>query len=206
MDFTADLDDRRPSFQRVCQLRLRRCRVLSYLTSPPLGPGTTLLKHPNLLRSLSIRTNQITPDNFHYLLADCAEYLQEFSSLLTTTLLTHPFPEGLSYKFNNLTSLSLSVNTLPTGANAHPFAGPPSILQDKLFYQLLQHPMPKIKSIRMELRLIGIILFKLQSLCVNFEVEKKSLNILRVCTDFKVLFINLLLHLETLLYFGITGL
>jgi hypothetical protein len=153
IDLNVDLDERSPHFQRVIQLRIKRCKILHLLEPPPLGPGTTILKHPNLLRTLHIRTDKISPENFHYILADCAEYIKEFSSLLTTPLLTHPFPPQLSYKFNHLLSLNLSLSSLPPEGGLQ--MGPPKKLQDNLFHQLLAHPMPHLKSFRVELRCIG---------------------------------------------------
>lgn len=103
--------------------------------------GTQLLRYPHLLRRLRVVNSKISVENLHYLLLDSATTLRHLDLNLAPPVTTSPTelglsPDKFSYKFKNVTHLSLSISTVPSATEeavhfveAQVMRGPPMAIQ-----------------------------------------------------------------------------
>ena len=159
VEFIVKIDDSKPYWERILQLRIKSCEIIQFLKPPPQGLGTTCLKYPNLIRTLKILTNRISPNNFFYLLSDCSANLRQFALKLSFPLLASQFPATFSlFNFEQLKELEINVSTIP------PFLSDEAQLhfheyrrdnQEVLFTQFICNPMRSLKHLKIELQVLG---------------------------------------------------
>ena len=144
-------------------LRAKYCRIVHFIHPPPTGPGTTIFKHTNLIRTLVIH-NAIHPANFYYILADCAASLSELKiNNVGLHLLGFEFPSTFcSFHFHRLESLDIRLCTLRNQENTtevFPFSPFINIGEGKgiarIFNDFLAASFPSLKNLRAEVRCFG---------------------------------------------------
>ncbi|CAG7718611.1 unnamed protein product [Allacma fusca] len=157
--FHVDLDDRKHCWERVLQLRIRSCKILHFLRPPPGGPGTTILKHPYLLRTLKI-TEHISPSNLYYLLSDCCRSLGELRLHIGFNLLGYEFPPLSTFSFERLQRLEIIVSTVgSSSSDAFPFSPFINSAQSKvvqgIFTEFLLNIFKLLSVFKIQIRCFG---------------------------------------------------
>lgn len=151
-EFSVNLDDRQPHLERISQLRIKSCKVIHFKDINSVFS----FKYPGLLKRLKIITEKISPENFSLLMKDTCPHLKQFCAILPLNILSSDsYSPNLSFKFDNLVKLRLSISTMPEG----PIMGPPKF-QDRLFHKIIQigsstPTMKKLKMLAIEIRCLG---------------------------------------------------